>query len=140
MKSNNLPQLDLPIARRPRHSGGDVSDEVIARLPSKLAAIKLAQEVAGLDDQEICGALQVDPGQWTRIKNGQAHFPTNKELAFYDVCGNEIPLRWLAMQRGYELKRRLSDIEAENERLRAALAERDHEIAVVRKWFSGDTQ
>lgn len=118
-----LPQLELPIRRKPRTSNADVSDEVIARLPNKLEAIKLAQTVSGLEDKEICAGLGIDPGQWSRIKHGAAHFPTNRETDYYDLVGNEIPLRWLAIQRGYELKRRLSEVEMENEILHARVAE-----------------
>lgn len=130
-----MPQLDLPIRRKPRVSRGDVSDDVILRLDSKLDAINLAQTVAGLDDQEICAELEIDPGHWSRMKRGHAHFPTNKELEFYDVVGNEIPLRWLVLKRGYELKRRLSEIEAENERLRAELDEAKRENETITKFM-----
>jgi hypothetical protein len=123
VKSNPMPQLELPIPRRPRHSGADVSDEVIDEMPTMLAAIDLAQKVAGLDDQQVCAALQIDPGQWSRVKSSQANFPTNKYVEFMNVCGNEIPLRWLAIRRGYELRRLLSSVEEELQRTKAELAE-----------------
>lgn len=130
-KSPVLPQLDLPIRRKPRSTNADVSDEVIARLPTKLEAIKLAQIVSGLDDKEICAELGIDGGQWSRIRTGAAHFPTNKEIEYFDLVGNEIPLRWLAMQRGYELKRRLSEVERENEALHSRIAELENRYRMI---------
>lgn len=130
-----MPQLELPIARRPRHSGADVSDEVIANIPSMLAAIKLAQEVAGLDDKQICVALQVDPGQWSRVKSGQANFPTDKYELFMDACGNEIPLRWLVMRRGKVMHRLLSAVEEELAATKAELAGARRDIETIQRFM-----
>lgn len=129
-----MPQLDIPLVRRPRHSSGDVSDEVIAQLKSMRAAIDLSQKVAGLDDKEMAAALEIDPGQWSRIKSGQANFPTDKYELFFDACGNEIPLRWLARRRGQGLHRLLSEVEEE---LIETKAERDAaraELATIKQF------
>ncbi len=138
MKTKSLPQLELPIARRPgapRHSGHDVSDEVIETLQSMGAAIQLAQTVAGLNDQQICAAIQIDPGQWTRIKGGTAHFPHDKFDLFMDACGNEIPLRYLAAKRGKDVKPRLSALEEEVLGLRIENAELRREISIMKSLF-----
>lgn len=127
-----MSQLDL--IPKPRHVGGDVSDEVVARLPHLLAAIKLCIDVAGLNDQQVADALDIDSGQLSRIKNGGMHFPPNKLNPLQDLCGNEIPLRWQAMTRGWELKRRMSAIEAENAKLRVQLAERDRDLDVIKRF------
>lgn len=128
-------QLEL-LEKSRRSAPGDVSDEVIERLPNMLAAIKLCVQVSGFEDKPVCGHLEIDAAQWSRIKAGTANFPTNKLNDLMDYCGNEIPLRWQAMSRGYELKRRLSEIEAELERQRAENAELRNEISIVRKWFA----
>lgn len=118
-----------------RPSGGDVPDELVDRQQNLLSAIKLCMTVSGLNDQQIGDALELDAGQMSRIKRGDMHFPPNKLMQLMATCGNEIPLRWLAMKRGYELKRRLSAVEEENERLRARLAERDREIEIVTRFM-----
>lgn len=128
-------QVDYLEELKRRSRPADVSDEVIAKLPNKLAAIRLCIQVSGLEPKQICAAIgngkPMDPGQYTRILNGEANFPTNAENALMDVCGNEIPLRWMALARGYELKRRLSAVEEENARLRAEIAERDARIEII---------
>lgn len=118
-----MSQLDLPIGIRRRKPAGDVSDEVIARLPNKRAALLLCMQVSGREDVDICARLDLDPAQLSRFRAGKAHFPTDKENLLMDFCENEIPLRWAAWTRGYELKRRLSEVEAENEALKFKVAE-----------------
>ena len=71
--------------------------------PSFMAAIGLCISSSGLEDTEIVLTLEIDAGHWTRIKRGDAHFPPNKLVPLMELCGNDIPLRWLAMRCGYEL-------------------------------------
>lgn len=130
-----MSQLEL-LEKSRRSEPGDVSDDVIIRLPNMLAAIKLCVQVSGFEDKQVCDALSLDAAQWSRIKAGTANFPTNKLGDLMDYCGNEIPLRWSALVRGYELKRRLSAIEAELLQQRAENAELKNEISIVRKWFA----
>jgi hypothetical protein len=85
-------------------------------------AIKLCAELAPVDDKVICLELKIDAGQWSRIKSGQAHFPDEKLTMLMDVCGNEVPLRWLALNRGYGLVRLKSALEAELESARQEIA------------------
>lgn len=66
--------------------------------------------------------LDIQKSHWSKILNGQgAHFPTDKFDALADLTGNEVPLQWWADRRGYELKRKLSAVEAENAQLRDEL-------------------
>jgi hypothetical protein len=53
----------------------DVSDEVLSKIPDFKAALKLCKEISGLNDQQICASLGIEPAQWSRIWSGQAHFP-----------------------------------------------------------------
>lgn len=111
----------------------EVSLDVIRKQPSRTAAFRLAQEISGKQDKAIAADLEIDPGQWSRIKSGQAHFPLDKEIQFYDLVGNEVPLIWLADRRGYDLVRRESDLERENRSLREQLArEQAEREAIVR--------
>jgi len=78
-----------------------------------LSAINLCIEVSGLEDKEIRIELGIDAAQWSRIRKGDAHFPPNKLQSLMTVCGNEIPLIWLAHAQGYELRQ----LETETQRL-----------------------
>jgi len=126
MQSNKLNTLDdqaeLPLMRRAPQA--PVADEVIFAQASMTAAIRLAANVSGLEEKEIYLPLKIDASHWTRILNGQAHFPTDKLDQFCDIVGNEIVLAWWAHRRGKGLhiletkvRRMLRVQEEENERL-----------------------
>lgn len=108
-------QFDLPM----KPAMQKVDPALVARLPTMTAAIMMCQQIAGLDDKELCRALGIDAAKWSRIKTGQAHFPQERLQKLMDVCGNEVPLIWLALRRGYELK------EVEDEWKRQARVERE---------------
>ncbi len=115
MKSNNLHQLDLPIHRDMQA----VDMSVINQQRTFTAAIKLCISLSGFDsEKQIYMTLGIDPGHWTRISKGDAHFPQEKLEALMDICGNEVPLIWLADARGYELKPLQTELEKENAELK----------------------
>lgn len=82
-----------------------VDAEIIARQSSFTGALILAQTLSGLDDKELCGRGGVinAPATWSRIKSGDNHFPQDLLNRYMDLCGNEVPLIWLAGSRGYDL-------------------------------------
>lgn len=134
MKSNNLAQIDLPLARDMQA----VDLTLVKRQPTLSAAIKLCISLSGFDsEKQIYMTLGIDAGHWTRISKGDAHFPQEKLEALMDLCGNEAPLIWLANRRGYELKPLRSAVEIENDRLRAQLKEQEalhaHTIQILRE-------
>jgi hypothetical protein len=99
MRSKELNQIDLPIGITAHQA--DVPDDLIARQPNLTAAVNLCINASGLDDKAIYMSLKIDPGHWTRIRHGTAHFPLDKINTLQDLCGNEIPLRWQNLNRGY---------------------------------------
>jgi hypothetical protein len=118
-------QAELHLIRRA--DSQSVSTDIILRRKDFLGAINLCIEVSGLDDKEIYIELQIDAAQWSRIRKGDAHFPPNKLQSLMSVCGNQVPLIWLARQYGYELvqiesetqrKLKLKEKELEDERLK----------------------
>jgi hypothetical protein len=124
--------MELPMSRRANQT--EIDNTVIASQPSMTAAINLCISISGLEDKEIYQALDIDPGHWTRIRKGDAHFPPNKLDALCSLCGNDAPLRWWAHIRGYELKPLRSDLE---KRLDDALKENrelQKEIATLQKY------
>lgn len=120
MRSKILRAVDGPQRELPLIEPQPVSEEVVFAQRTFTAAIKLAANVSGLDEKQIYRDLEIDAGHWTRILNGDAHFPVDKLLAFMDLVGNEIPLQWLAHRRGKGLVLLLSEAErllqAEKER------------------------
>ncbi len=122
MKSNVLTQVDqgqLTLVRRSEKVF--IPTELVFRQPSLLAAINLCISASGLEDKEIYMALEIDPGHWTRMRKGDAHFPTNKLDELMDLCGNEAPLEWLANKRGKALVTLKSELERQLEEMQVAL-------------------
>lgn len=61
--------------------------------------------MSGLDDKEIAAKLGIGYGHFTRMlnPNDSLHFPPEKIVPLMIVCGNMLPLEWLAWQMGYAL-------------------------------------
>lgn len=127
--SKDLPQLDLALGRRAKPA--DVSDAVVAAQPTKLAALMLCCHASGLEWKEIYGPLGIEPSHWTRITKGDAYFPNDLEHQLMTLCANEIPLRWDAFKRGYELKPLLSTLEQQLTAERAARLEAERKLEIV---------
>ena len=115
----------------------EVPADVVAKRKDFLGAINLCIEVSGLDDKEIHITLGIDAGQWSRIRKGDAHFPPNKLPDLMNVCGNEIPLIWLAASRG----KGLHDLESETQRqlrlANEALAKEREKTALLSELLHG---
>lgn len=88
-----------------------VDPALVHRQRTMLAAVALCMQAAGIADKEACIALELDPGHWSRITAGNAHFPLSLLGPLMDLCGNEAPLEWLAHSRGYELRPLESELE-----------------------------
>lgn len=70
---------------------------------SLLDAIHLCIHMSHLPHYAIAERLGVDRGHWTRMMQGQAHFPTNKITMLMETCGNYAPLQWLAIASGFDV-------------------------------------
>jgi hypothetical protein len=133
MASKDLSQLDLPLARRPQRA--DVDMGLVLKQPTKLGALNLCIQLSGLEDKEIYSALEIDAGQWTRIKKGEAHFPDNKESALMRLCGNTVPLMWAAAKEGYLLQPMQTELEAQVADLTRQVSERDQKLATITEFM-----
>ena len=128
-------QLDLRRQMQP------VSDSIIAAQPSMTAAIRLCQQLSGLEDKELVGKCGIvgDTAQWSRIvKSGQHFFPQDKFTQFMQACGNEAPLLWMARKMGYGLVRLESETEIMWRLEREKREEVEKENALLKKILKGN--
>lgn len=114
MPSIAAPQqpLQLRVVREVKET---LSDEQVVQISSLTRACFKCIEESGLQDKSICLELDIDAGVLSRARSGQAHFPPDKIDVLMDLCGNEIPLRWQSLKRGYGLVKLKSRLEAELE-------------------------
>ena len=98
-----------------------VEMKLLGQCESLLQAIHLCVHLSSLPHYAICDKLGIDRGHWTRIMQGQAHFPTNKLPALMELCGNYAPLQWLARATGQEIA--IDQRELRRQQLRRELQE-----------------
>jgi hypothetical protein len=80
-----------------------VSSDLMRLCKSKLDAIRLCVQMSRLPHAAIQDRLGIDKGHWTRMMQGRAHFPTNKEGDLMRLCGNLAPLQWAVSDMGMSL-------------------------------------
>lgn len=101
-----------------------IDPAVVHRQPTFWAAINLCISAAGKEPKAAYLELGIDKGHWSRMQSAQAGFPAEKLDQLMDAMGNDIPLQWLAYQRG----KGLHLLESEQQR---QLRERDERIRLL---------
>lgn len=101
--------------------------KLLGQCETFLQAIHLCVHLSSLPHYAIAEKLGIDRGHWTRMMQGQAHFPTNKIADLMQLCGNYAPLQWLAKATGQEIA--VDQRELRRQQLRQELAELDAQAA-----------
>lgn len=101
--------------------------KLLGQCETLLQAIHLCVHLSRLPHYAIAEKLGIDRGHWTRMMQGQAHFPTNKLASLMQLCGNYAPLQWLAKATGQEIA--IDQRELRKQQLRRELAELDAQAA-----------
>ena len=124
-----------------RPSREEIPDDVLARCDSLKSALKMCIGISGMQVKEVAFNLGLDDKHLTRMlsenPNDQRHFPPDLIDKLQDCCGNEIPLRWQALRRGYGLHRLKSALEKENELLQKQLAEQQMKLSTIQEFLKG---
>jgi hypothetical protein len=114
-----------------------ITADFIRTLQDKRAALKACAMFSGKPLKVIAYELGIDQGHLSKMLNSHddpRHFPHEKENLLMDVCGNEIPLLWALLARGYQppaeveqLHRVNAQLQAENGQLREKVEELQRE-------------
>ena len=102
----------------------EVSDQLISELPDKRAALRACVMFSGKPLKTVAYELGIQADHLSKMLNPShdpRHFPQEKENLLMDICGNEIPLRWALLKRGYASPRAVAALELENKRLKDEL-------------------
>lgn len=132
-------QVDLPM-ERPKQT---VDIDYLCRAKRTAGdAILYQAELGGLDPKQVYLSLEMQKSVWSGILSNTRSFPMRGEcseyLKFRDMCGNDAFLFWLNHKAGYDprsLRVYRSDVEAENERLRAENEQLRHDQRVIQEFL-----
>lgn len=105
---------------------------VILKKPTLLAAYNLCIEWSGKDDKQFCMATGIDPGNWSAMRKGIKHFPTNALDKIMIEAGNTAPLTWQNYLHGFEPPKKREDAKDKIiADLLAKHAEKDMKISIL---------
>lgn len=89
----------------------DYQQQTALKCKSRHHALLKCAEISDLQAKQIYAPLGIEQSQWSRIVAGTAFLNPDLKFQLMDVCGNDVPLRYDAWRRGYELVRIKSGLE-----------------------------
>jgi hypothetical protein len=116
-------QREMPMASVVKRTT-NAPEELLTLCNNELEAVQLCIQLANLPDKKLKSELGIDPGHWTRIMDGTAHFPTSKLCHLQRLCGNTALLQYMAKELGFTVyedakAKRKAELEAELKALAA---------------------
>ena len=119
----SAPQREMPMLAQ-MESPGRVREDIIAQCDTLLDAIHICVQLAKIPHKAVAKRLGIDPGHFTRMMQGRAHFPDAKSVELMRVCGNYAPMQYEAWACGFQLfadpkEQRRQELLEELERLSA---------------------
>lgn len=122
-----------------------VTIQEITREKTLGGAIGLCVKAAGYEPKEVMDAVRVDgkpldKAQWSRWESGQEGVMWPKLRTVMDFCGNDAPLLWMNLDRGYDLssiRRRETELERELRLAREENAQLRHDKRVLTEALRG---
>ena len=130
--NTNLLQTELPLVP-PKRRPIPLDEQTLFAKPSFLAALRYVIQCGNFEYEKECyQALGIDAGNWSRIMNGSASFPQDKEDSLEELCGNIGLTLWRANRKGYKLipLEDAKDKEIARQRARAEEAEMKYQAAI----------
>ncbi len=117
-------QLEL-IGRQRVVIPDDYQQQTALKCKSRSHALKKCVELANFEHaKEVYLPLGIDQGQWSRIWAGTAYMDPDLLYPLMDLCGNDVPVRYDVLMRGYEEPVRVkSDLESRVAKLEQELAD-----------------
>lgn len=130
-------QLDLLTDRRPVKPSAPVDPNYLQSLSSFRRVIRYSMSLRDLEPKQVYEHVGKDAAAWSRIENGSISFPADDLPKLIQITGNDAPLRWLALQCGYDLVPLRTDLERQLEQERAERAEVERENRLLRELVVG---
>lgn len=132
-------QESLPLPEKARE---EVPLQIISSCRTLSSTVRLMITSSGYSEDQVGCALGYSTSHWSEILNGKKNLPWEKNgegkgglKEAMDFCASDLPLRWLALSRGYGLFRLKSEVELENERLKAELSAQEAKLATIMEFM-----
>jgi hypothetical protein len=124
----NVLQVELPLGP-PRRVPHQLDLNILYSKTTFLGALQYVVQCGNFEnDKQVRSQLGIDAGNWSRMMNGDASFPQDKEEELQSLCGNQGLVLWRAYRAGkgvYDLQeakdKRISELEAENRLLKTEI-------------------
>jgi len=81
-----------------------VNVELVASLGTFQEALLLCKSISTFEDSIIAERVGMTLKEFVAIWLGDGYFPMNKLIDYVKICENIIPLLWMALKCGYNLK------------------------------------
>jgi hypothetical protein len=124
-----------------------VTYQELAREKTLGGAIDLCARASGLEPKQIIDALckaglvsKTDKAQWSRWVSGGEGIVWEKLQVVMDECGNDAPILWMLLRRGYDmrsLRKRETELEQKLREAQEALAHSEMKNRVLVVALSG---
>lgn len=95
--TGNLVNREMPFFC-PMKAPAMVDLPLVESCKDELMALNRCIDLSGLSNETICDALGLNPGHFSRVRRGRAHFPARKRIALMTLCGNLLPLQYEALK------------------------------------------
>jgi plasmid maintenance system antidote protein VapI len=115
----------------------DYQQQTALKCKSRHHALLKCVEISDLTPKQIYSPLGIEQSQWSRIIAGTAFLNPDLKFQLMDVCGNDVPLRYDAWMRGYELHRIRTGLEEKVVQLESELADKDRVIRYLGEMLRG---
>jgi hypothetical protein len=113
-------QLEM-LGRRGERVPDDYQRATALKCRSSHHALLKCVEISDLTAKQIYSPLGIEQSQWSRIIAGTAFLNPDLRSPLMELCGNDVPLLYEGIQRGYELTRVKTNLEARVAQLEAEL-------------------
>lgn len=130
---NQLEMLGNPGTKIP----DDYQRATALKCRSSHHALLKCVEISDLTAKQIYSPLGIEQSQWSRIVAGTAYLNHDLRSPLMELCGNDVPLLYEGIQRGYELTRVKTDLEARLQQAEADLADKDRVIRYLGEMLRG---
>lgn len=131
-------RIDIELQLLYKDQKKDVNIGLVASLKTFKEALLLCKSLSLLEDRIIAERLQMKLEDFVNIWAGDGYFPMAKLIDYMHICENIIPILWLALKCGYNLKPLEHELEQESRLLKEEIKKSNQELADITNIIKDD--